>query len=105
MSAMFCLICGIEMVSEQRVLGDPALDCGGDCAGCLDEIENHTYMDEHRERRVPPKRTISRRDYPDIYDVLAEVYGRTTAPMPSMPNRVEATDLLPLAYTPDGTPI
>jgi hypothetical protein len=99
MSAMFCQMCGLEMVKEQRVLGDPALDCGGDCAGCISEVEQQVL------ERPPAPKVISRREYPDIYDVLAEVYGSTTTPLPDMPNRLDATDLLPLTQTADGTPI
>lgn len=95
MSGMFCQLCGLEMVKEERVLGDPALDCGGDCAGCIVEIENGS----RNPLADPIQRVVSRHDYPDIYDVLAEVYGGTTAPM------LEISDLQPLDRTPDGTPI
>jgi hypothetical protein len=97
MNAMFCGICGVELVKEQRVEGDPALDCGGDCAGCIVEVE----METKGTLTTPRQTVINRRDHPDIYDVLAEVYGATTAPLPSL----EISDLQPLDRTPDGTPI
>lgn len=75
MSVMFCQLCGLEMVKEPRVLGDPALDCGGDCAGCIDVIERHDF-----ETGNPP-RVLVREEIPDIYDDIAFVYGGTTAPM------------------------
>lgn len=69
MSGMFCQLCGLEMVKEPRVLGDPALDCGGDCLGCVSMFDSG----------IP--KVISRDEYPAIYDDIAFVYGGTTAPM------------------------
>ncbi len=84
----FCETCGVEMVKAERVAGDPALDCSGDCWGCVAPLEGN----EHR--------VISREAYPGIYDALAEVYGGTTVPLD-----LDATDLGPLRHTADGTPL